>query len=186
MSNHLIIGLGGTGGKLIRELRKRVYEEFRSNDPGHGVNLDYVYVDSSPADLNDRTGWKVLGKSVHLGEAQKVMLARALAQEPRFLLLDEPTSNLDPKNQHEVLRIVRDIAQTHNICVIIIIHDLNLAVRYCDKFLFLRNAKVYAYGGKETMTPDVIREVYGMNAEVIHHGDIPIIVPYPSETVPDV
>lgn len=74
MSNHLIIGLGGTGGKVIRELRKRVYEEFRSNDPGGGVNLDYVYVDSSPADLNDRTGWKVMGKSVHLGEAQKVSI----------------------------------------------------------------------------------------------------------------
>jgi len=72
MSNHLIIGLGGTGGKVLRELRKRVYEEFRSNDPGRGVHLDYVYLDSSPADLNDRTGWKVIGKSVHLGEAQKV------------------------------------------------------------------------------------------------------------------
>lgn len=72
MSNHLIIGLGGTGGKVLREFRKRVYEEFRSNDPCHGVFLDYVYVDSSPADLNDRSGWKVIGKSVHLGEAQKV------------------------------------------------------------------------------------------------------------------
>lgn len=72
MANHLIIGLGGTGGKVLRELRKRVYEEFRSNDPGHGVFLDYVYVDSSPADLEDRTGWSVLGKSVHLGVAQKV------------------------------------------------------------------------------------------------------------------
>ena len=72
MSNHLIIGLGGTGGKVLREFRKRVYEEFRSNEPGGGVFLDYIYVDSSPADLNDRTGWKVLGKSVHLGEAQKV------------------------------------------------------------------------------------------------------------------
>lgn len=56
----------------MRELRKRVYEEFRSNEPGHGVFLDYVYVDSSPSDLEDRTGWKVLGKSVHLGTAQKV------------------------------------------------------------------------------------------------------------------
>ena len=56
MANHLIIGLGGTGGKVLRELRKRVYEEFRSNDPEHGVFLDYVYVDSSPADLNDRSG----------------------------------------------------------------------------------------------------------------------------------
>ena len=72
MANHLFIGLGGTGGKVLRELRKRVYEEFRSNEPGNGIFLDYVYVDSSPTDLEDRTGWKVLGKSVHLGTAQKV------------------------------------------------------------------------------------------------------------------
>ena len=72
MANHLFIGLGGTGGKVLRELRKRVYEEFRSNEPRNGIFLDYVYVDSSPADLEDRTGWKVLGKSVHLGAAQKV------------------------------------------------------------------------------------------------------------------
>lgn len=72
MANHLIIGLGGTGGKVLRELRKRIYEEFRSNDPGHGIYMDYVYVDSSPSDLEDRSGWNVLGKSVHLGTAQKV------------------------------------------------------------------------------------------------------------------
>ena len=72
MANHLIIGLGGTGGKVLRELRKRVYEEYRSNNPDNGVNLNYIYVDSSPADLNDRSDWKVMGKSVHLGEAQKV------------------------------------------------------------------------------------------------------------------
>lgn len=72
MANHLIIGLGGTGGKVIRELRKRIYEEFRSIDPDGGAFLDYLYVDSSTEDLNDRTGWKVLGKKVHLGEAQKV------------------------------------------------------------------------------------------------------------------
>ena len=72
MANHLFIGLGGTGGKVLRELRKRIYEEFRSNEPGNGIFLDYVYVDSSTADLDDRTGWSVLGKSVHLGRAQKV------------------------------------------------------------------------------------------------------------------
>lgn len=72
MSSHLIIGLGGTGGKIIRELRKRIYQEFRSTEPGNGVHIDYVYVDSSRDDLNNRSEWKVLGKSVHLGEAQKV------------------------------------------------------------------------------------------------------------------
>ena len=74
MANHLFIGLGGTGGKVLRELRKRVFEEFRSNEPEHGVYLDYIYVDSSDDDLHDRTGWKVMGKSVHLGEAQKVSI----------------------------------------------------------------------------------------------------------------
>ena len=115
------------------------------------------------------------------GEAQKVMLARALAQKPRFLLLDEPTSNLDPKNQHVVLQLVRVIAQTKRLSVLIIIHDLNLAARYCDKFLFLKDSSVYAYGGLETMTPEVIEAVYGMKAEIIHHGSVPLIVPYPDK-----
>ncbi len=74
MANHLIIGLGGTGGKVLREMRKRIYEEFRSNEPGNNVYIDYVYMDSSPTDLDDRSSWKVLGKSVHLGTAQKVSI----------------------------------------------------------------------------------------------------------------
>jgi len=72
MANHLFIGLGGTGGKVLREMRKRVFEEFRSDEPGHNIYIDYIYVDSSEDDLNDRSKWKVLGKSVHLGDAQKV------------------------------------------------------------------------------------------------------------------
>ena len=71
--NHVIIGLGGTGGKVLREMRKRVYEEFRSNEPDK-VYLEYLYVDSSPTDLEDRAGWKVMGKSVHLLEAEKVSI----------------------------------------------------------------------------------------------------------------
>jgi len=74
MANHLFIGLGGTGGKVLREMRKRVYEEFRSNEPGHNIFLDYIYVDSSEDDLNERSKWKVMGKSVHLGDAQKVSI----------------------------------------------------------------------------------------------------------------
>lgn len=72
MANHLLIGLGGTGGKVLREMRKRVYEEFGKHEPGQGIFIDYVYVDSSTEDLNDRSKWKVMANSVHLGEAQKV------------------------------------------------------------------------------------------------------------------
>ncbi len=114
------------------------------------------------------------------GEAQKVSLARALAQEPRLLLLDEPTSNLDPRNQHEVMQNVQRIAREHQICVITILHDLNLAIRYCDKFLFLKESKVFAYGGREVMTSRNIEAVYGMHVHVENYGGIPLIIPFPN------
>lgn len=112
------------------------------------------------------------------GEAQKVMIARALAQQPKLLLLDEPTSNLDPYNQHEMLHIIRDIAREQNIAVILIIHDLNLAMRHCDKFLFLKNAEVYSFGGNETVNPETIESVYGLRVDIIQNRGINIIVPY--------
>ena len=105
------------------------------------------------------------------GEAQKVMLARALAQEPRLLLLDEPTSNLDPRNQHEALRTIRRVC--------IILHDLNLAIRYCDRFLFLKDSEVYAYGGEEVMTPENIEAVYRMHVHIMSYMGIPHIIPFP-------
>jgi len=113
------------------------------------------------------------------GEAQKALLARALAQQPRLLLLDEPTSSLDPRSQHEVLRLVRELAHERQLCVITVLHDLNLALRYSDSFLLLRDGRVYAKGGRECITPENIEQVYGMRAQVVQHGGIPLIVPFP-------
>jgi iron complex transport system ATP-binding protein len=111
------------------------------------------------------------------GELQKVVLARALAQEPQYLLLDEPTSNLDPRNQHDMLRLIRSICQEQKIGAIVVIHDLNLAVRYCDRFLFLRDASIYGYGGKEIVTEEIIESVYGMKVEILEHRGNQLIVP---------
>jgi iron complex transport system ATP-binding protein len=113
------------------------------------------------------------------------MLARALAQEPKLLLLDEPTSNLDPRNQHEVLQTVKKIARENNICVAIVIHDLNLAIRYCDRFVFLKDSKLFSYGGLEVMTPENIEKVYQMHVHITEYMGIPIIVPFPDEKVTD-
>ena len=111
------------------------------------------------------------------GELQKVILARAMAQQPQFLLLDEPTNNLDPRNQHEIMKYVQELAWQQQIGVAIVLHDLNLAIRYCDRFLLLKDSTVYAYGGPEVITPQTINEVYGMQAEIIEHQGIRLIVP---------
>jgi iron complex transport system ATP-binding protein len=100
------------------------------------------------------------------GELQKVMLARAFVQQPQLLLLDEPTSSLDPKNQYEMLALVRHLAQERNISALIVIHDLNLALRYCDKFVFIRDGVVYRYGDTSIITSQTIFDVYGINAVV--------------------
>jgi iron complex transport system ATP-binding protein len=100
------------------------------------------------------------------GELQKVVLARALAQQPHVLLLDEPTSNLDLCNQHEVMKLVSGIAKADHIAVVIVIHDLNLAARYCDRFLFMKNGTVYQYGDSSIITDRLISEVYNIPARV--------------------
>lgn len=110
------------------------------------------------------------------GEIQRVILARAMAQQPQYLLLDEPTSNLDPRNQHEMMRIVQEISQQQNIGVVIVIHDLNLAARYCDRFLFIHDAKIYSYGDLTTLTPGAIHDVYGMDVDIIEYRGNKLII----------
>ena len=110
------------------------------------------------------------GRFVHQlsgGEQQKVALARALAQEPEYLLLDEPTSSLDIQNQYQVLEIVKDICKSSGITAIIVIHDLNLALRFCDRFLLLKNGEVYDFGDKNIINRKSLYDVYGVNADVV-------------------
>ena len=101
------------------------------------------------------------------GERQKVMLARALAQEPTLLLLDEPTSSLDIRNQYQVLQITRDLCREQDLTAMIVIHDLNLALRFCDRFLLLREGEVYRYGGAEIFDADALRDVYGVRGSIV-------------------
>lgn len=104
------------------------------------------------------------------GEMQKVMLARALVQQPELLLLDEPTSNLDPRNQYEMMALVQQIARERNIAVLIVIHDLNLALRYCDRFYFMKDRTGFSFGGIETVTSETIKTVYGIDANIVSVG----------------
>lgn len=102
------------------------------------------------------------------GELQKVVLARALAQQPKILLLDEPTSSLDLYNQHEVMKIASQIAREDGLSVIVVIHDLNLALRYCDRFMFIHQGGVYRYGDESVITAELLTDVYQVTAQVLN------------------
>ena len=110
------------------------------------------------------------------GEQQKVMLARALAQQPELLLLDEPTSSLDLQNQHLVLGLVREICERTGIAAMVIIHDLNLALRFCDRFLMLSGVEICFSGGAEVVNRESIARVYGIPAKVVEIGGRRVVI----------
>ncbi|MFP4393287.1 MAG: ABC transporter ATP-binding protein [Desulfohalobiaceae bacterium] len=115
------------------------------------------------------------------GELQKVCIARAMVQEPQILLLDEPTSSLDLKNQLEIMRIIRFVLQEHKISVVMTMHDLNMAFRYTDKFIFLKCGRLYQHGRREEITSEVIQEVYGVPVDIVSHAGQFVIVPSSQE-----
>lgn len=103
-------------------------------------------------------------QSLSGGEQQRVILARALAQQPQCLILDEPTNHLDIKYQLQLMRIVKGLG----IEVIAAIHDLNIAAMYCDKIYVLKDGEVIKYGKpKDILTQELIKYVYEVDAEVI-------------------
>lgn len=112
------------------------------------------------------------------GQKQKVLIARALAQEPAILLLDEPTSNLDMKHQLDVMETISSLVKEKSISAVMAIHDLNLAARFSDNLVMLKNGKVYAAGTpNDLLCEGNIRDVYGVEALVMTSLDKPCIVP---------
>jgi iron complex transport system ATP-binding protein len=111
------------------------------------------------------------------GELQKVAIARALVQEPSVLLLDEPTSSLDLRNQHAIMRFIRSIVRVHNLTALMTMHDLNLALHYADKFILIREGMVYGAGGGEVITPEMIEAVYGIPVSIERLCGRHVVVP---------
>lgn len=101
------------------------------------------------------------------GQLQRVLISRAIAQEAKIFLLDEPTSNLDVKYQIEVMETIRDIVKQKNVGACIIIHDLDLAYRFCDRVVMMNDKKIKFSGTpEEIMTPENIEEVFGVKSVI--------------------
>ncbi len=123
-------------------------------------------------DLADR-----MFNELSAGQHQKVMLARGLAQQPKILLLDEPTSNLDIKYQLEITRMLKELSRSRNMLVIMISHDINIASKYSDNIIMLLDGGIYAMGKpQEVITSENIHTVYDIKAKVITDCDRPHII----------
>ncbi|MDD2496978.1 MAG: ABC transporter ATP-binding protein [Desulfitobacteriaceae bacterium] len=118
-------------------------------------------------DLKDRYITTLSG-----GELQRVVVARALTQEPKVLLLDEPTSHLDIQYQYDLLELLRTLNRTKGLTIVAVLHDLNLAAQFSDQVILLNRGKIMAYGPPvEVLTLQNIKEVYQIEA-VISQNEI--------------
>ncbi len=101
------------------------------------------------------------------GERQRCLIARALAQEPDVLLLDEPTAHLDINHQIEILDLIRTLSAERGLATLVVLHDLNLASQYCDSLMLLAGGRLLAHGApREVVTEEHIRAAYGADVQV--------------------
>ncbi len=137
---------------------------------------DYAVVEKILADMRleacaDKDVTRLSG-----GERQKVAIARALAQEPAFLIFDEPTGNLDIANEQLILDEAVKLAREKNMGILCSLHDLNQALNFGDRFFFLKEGTVKYSGGKEQFTGEIIHDVFDIHVRIINYDGETIIL----------
>lgn len=111
------------------------------------------------------------------GQHQKVMLARGLVQEPKVLLLDEPTSNLDVRHQLDVTKMLKQLAYDKGILIVMISHDINIAAKYADEVIMMHNGTIFAVGTpKEVLTESNLEIVYGVKSRIVDDDGRPHVI----------
>ena len=110
------------------------------------------------------------------GERQKIAIARALVQEPKLLIFDEPTGNLDIANEQLILKEAKKVAKEKEIGILTSLHDLNQALDLGTKFFFIKEGKIVYSGGPEIVTKEVIKEIFNADVEIIEHDGRSIII----------
>lgn len=110
------------------------------------------------------------------GEKQKVAIARALAQNPKILIFDEPTGNLDIANEYLIIEEAKKISRAKNITILSSLHDLNQALALGDKFFFMKEGKIKYSGDEKIITVETIKDVYGINTKILEIDNQKVII----------
>jgi len=101
------------------------------------------------------------------GEKQKIAIARAMAQEPKLMIFDEPTGNLDIANEQLIIEEAKKLAREKNIGILSSLHDLNQALSFGDKFFFMKNGAIICAGGPEIITPQVLKDTFDVDVRIL-------------------
>ena len=128
---------------------------------------DYIAVEKI---LEDMGLTEFAGRSAEAlsgGEKQKIAIARAMAQEPKLMVFDEPTGNLDIANEHLIIEEARKLAREKNIAILSSLHDLNQALYFGDKFFLMKEGRVKYAGGEEIITEEVIRDIFDIDVKIV-------------------
>ena len=135
------------------------------------IAVEKILNDMGLSEFADRSAEELSG-----GEKQKLAIARAMAQEPRLLVFDEPTGNLDIANEQLILAEAKKLAREKNIAILSSLHDFNQALAFGDRFFFMKDGVVKYAGGKEIVTKEVIHDIFDISVKIVQIDQQTIIL----------
>ena len=133
--------------------------------------VEKILMDMQLSDFANRSAEALSG-----GEKQKIAIARAMAQEPKLMVFDEPTGNLDIANEQLIIEEAKKLAREKNISILASLHDFNQALYFGDKFFFMKDGRVKYAGGKEIVTEEAIRDIFDITVKILRVEEQTVIL----------